>query len=103
MGVVFKGKEGRNAYTITTCLVKDNVNLADELNITRDVSYRSTLWKEAQKGRNNDYFDDATRDCVSLINELVATHKDEDILIEALGSKEPGGRVRGVGSFVSQS
>ncbi|KAA0043426.1 hypothetical protein E6C27_scaffold1639G00350 [Cucumis melo var. makuwa] len=57
MGVVFKGKEGRNAYTITTCLVKDNVNLADEL------------------------------------DELVATHKDEDILIEALGSKEPGGRV----------
>ncbi|KAL0544513.1 hypothetical protein IC582_019630 [Cucumis melo] len=72
---------------------KGYANLADELKITHDVSYRSTLWKEAQKGRNNDYFDDATRDCASRI----------DILTDALGSKEHGGRVRGVGGFVSQS
>ncbi|TYK13481.1 uncharacterized protein E5676_scaffold556G00140 [Cucumis melo var. makuwa] len=90
--VVFKGKEGRNTYTITTCH-----------KITHDVSYRSTLWKEARKGRNNDYFDDATRDCASPIDELVATNKTEDILTDALGSKEHGGRVRGVGDFVSQS
>ncbi|TYK05501.1 hypothetical protein E5676_scaffold83G002130 [Cucumis melo var. makuwa] len=83
---------------------KGYANLADELKITHDVSYRSTLWKEAQKGRNNDYFDDATRDCASrIVNELVATHKNEDILTDALGSKEHGGRVRGVGGFVSQS
>ncbi|KAL0552304.1 hypothetical protein IC582_011412 [Cucumis melo] len=71
--------------------------------ITHDVSYRSTLWKEARKGKNNDYFDDATRDCASRIDELVATNKNEDILTDALGSKEHGGRVRGVGAFVSQS
>uniref|UniRef100_A0A9I9E4F4 Ubiquitin-like protease family profile domain-containing protein n=1 Tax=Cucumis melo TaxID=3656 RepID=A0A9I9E4F4_CUCME len=71
--------------------------------ITHDVSYRSTLWKEARKGRNNDYFDDATRDCASRIDELVATHQNENILTDALGSKEHGGRVRGVGVFVSQS
>ncbi|KAA0065865.1 transposase [Cucumis melo var. makuwa] len=59
--------------------------------------------KEARKGRNNDYFDDATRDCASRIDELVATNKNEDILTDALGSKEHGGRVRGVGGFVSQS
>ncbi|KAL0544456.1 hypothetical protein IC582_019571 [Cucumis melo] len=78
-------------------------NLADELKIMHDVSYRSTLWKEARKGKNNDYFDDATRDCASRIDELVATNKNEDILTDALGSKEHGGRVRGVGAFVSQS
>ncbi|KAA0026028.1 transposase [Cucumis melo var. makuwa] len=100
--VVFKGKEGRNAYTITTCHVR-YANLADELKITHDVSYRSTLWKEARKGRNNDYFDDATRDCASRIDELVTTNKNEDILTDALGSKKHGGRVRGVGGFVSQS
>ncbi|KAA0055184.1 hypothetical protein E6C27_scaffold80G00160 [Cucumis melo var. makuwa] len=82
---------------------KGYANLADELKITHDVSYRSTLWKEARKGRNNDYFDDATRDCASRIDELVATNKNEDILTDALGSKEHGGRVRGVGGFVSQS
>ncbi|KAA0056662.1 uncharacterized protein E5676_scaffold351G00270 [Cucumis melo var. makuwa] len=82
---------------------KGYANLADELKITHDVSYRSTLWKEARKGRNNDYFDDATRDCASRIDELVATHKNEDILTDALGSKEHGGRVRGMGGFVSQS
>ncbi|KAL0539584.1 hypothetical protein IC582_023800 [Cucumis melo] len=82
---------------------KGYANLADELKITHDVSYRSTLWKEAWKGRNNDYFDDATRDCAYRIDELVATHKNEDILTDALGSKEHGGRVRGVGGFVSQS
>ncbi|KAA0065358.1 transposase [Cucumis melo var. makuwa] len=71
--------------------------------ITHDVSYRSTLWKKAQKGRNNDYFDEATRDCASRIDELVATHKNEDILTDTLGSKEHGGHVRGVGGFVSQS
>ncbi|KAA0053305.1 transposase [Cucumis melo var. makuwa] len=74
---------------------KGYVNLANELKITHDVSYRSTLWKEARKGRNNDYFDDATRD--------FATNKNEDILTNALGSKEHGRRVRGVGGFVSQS
>ncbi|KAL0537469.1 hypothetical protein IC582_026447 [Cucumis melo] len=68
-----------------------------------DVSYRSTFWKKAWKGRNNDYFDDATRDCASRIDELVATHKNEDILTDALGFKEHGGRVKGVGGFVSQS
>ncbi|KAA0059922.1 40S ribosomal protein S13-like [Cucumis melo var. makuwa] len=36
-------------------------------------------------------------------DELVATHKNEDILTDALGSKEHGGCVRGVGGFVSQS
>ncbi|KAA0063231.1 uncharacterized protein E6C27_scaffold205G00410 [Cucumis melo var. makuwa] len=82
---------------------KGYANLANELKITHDVSYRSTLWKEARKGRNNDYFDDATRDCASPIDELVATNKTEDILTDALGSKEHGGRVRGVGDFVSQS
>ncbi|KAL0540272.1 hypothetical protein IC582_024506 [Cucumis melo] len=82
---------------------KGYANLADELKITHDISYRSTLWKEARKGRNNDYFDDATRDCASRIDELVATNKNEDILTDALGSKEHGGRVRGVGGFVSQS
>ncbi|KAL4022723.1 hypothetical protein IC575_016467 [Cucumis melo] len=71
--------------------------------ITHDVSYRSTLWKEARKGKNNDYFDDATRDCASRIDELVATNKNEDILTDVLGSKEHGGRVRGVNAFVSQS
>ncbi|KAA0055630.1 transposase [Cucumis melo var. makuwa] len=74
---------------------KGYANLADELKITHDVSYRSTLWKEARKGKNNDYFDDATQD--------FATNKNEDILTDALGSKEHGGRVRGVGAFVSQS
>ncbi|KAA0067965.1 transposase [Cucumis melo var. makuwa] len=74
---------------------KGYANLADELKITHDVSYRSTLWKEARKGKNNDYFDDSTRD--------FATNKNEDILTDALGSKEHGGRVRGVGAFVSQS
>ncbi|KAL4028299.1 hypothetical protein IC575_011492 [Cucumis melo] len=82
---------------------KGYANLADELKITHDVSYRSTLWKEARKGKNNDYFDDATRDCASRIDELVATNKNEDILTDTLGSKEHGGRVRGVGAFVSQS
>ncbi|KAL0536791.1 hypothetical protein IC582_025752 [Cucumis melo] len=82
---------------------KGYANLADELKIMHDVSYRSTLWKEARKGKNNDYFDDATRDCASRIDELVATNKNEDILTDALGSKEHGGRVRGVGAFVSQS
>ncbi|TYK20855.1 transposase [Cucumis melo var. makuwa] len=37
------------------------------------------------------------------LDELVATNKNEDILTDALGSKEHGGRVRGVGAFVSQS
>ncbi|KAL0556752.1 hypothetical protein IC582_005268 [Cucumis melo] len=82
---------------------KGYANLADELKITHDVSYCSTLWKEARKGKNNDYFDDVTRDCASRIDELVATNKNEDILTDALGSKEHGGRVRGVGAFVSQS
>ncbi|KAL4016765.1 hypothetical protein IC575_024422 [Cucumis melo] len=82
---------------------KGYANLADELKITHDVSYHSTLWKEARKGKNNDYFDDATRDCASRINELIATNKNEDILTDALGSKEHGGRVRGVGAFVFQS
>ncbi|KAL0551664.1 hypothetical protein IC582_010753 [Cucumis melo] len=36
-------------------------------------------------------------------DELVATNKNEDILTDALGSKEHDGRVRGVGGFVSQS
>ncbi|KAA0060289.1 uncharacterized protein E5676_scaffold318G00120 [Cucumis melo var. makuwa] len=44
-----------------------------------------------------------TRDCASRINELVTTHKNEDILTDALGSKEHDGRVRGVCGFVSQS
>ncbi|KAL0551769.1 hypothetical protein IC582_010858 [Cucumis melo] len=81
-----------------------DARLSEELEkITHDVSYRSTLWKEARKGKNNDYFDDATRNCASRIDELVATNKNEDILTDALGSKEHGGRVRGVGAFVSQS
>ncbi|TYK08115.1 hypothetical protein E5676_scaffold265G002840 [Cucumis melo var. makuwa] len=62
--------------------ISDYANLVDELKITHDVSYRSTLWKEARKGKNNDYFDDATRDCASQIDELVATNKNEDILTE---------------------
>ncbi|XP_050935213.1 uncharacterized protein LOC127143949 [Cucumis melo] len=37
------------------------------------------------------------------LDELVATHKNEDILTDALGFKEHGGRVKGVGGFVSQS
>ncbi|KAA0067182.1 transposase [Cucumis melo var. makuwa] len=37
------------------------------------------------------------------LNELIATNKNEDILTDALGSKEHGGRVRGVGAFVFQS
>ncbi|KAA0060087.1 uncharacterized protein E6C27_scaffold160G00590 [Cucumis melo var. makuwa] len=37
------------------------------------------------------------------LDELVATNKNEDILTDALGSKEHGRRVRGVGGFVSQS
>ncbi|KAL0544237.1 hypothetical protein IC582_019350 [Cucumis melo] len=37
------------------------------------------------------------------LDELVATNKNEDILTDALGSKEHGGRVKGVGGFVSQS
>ncbi|KAL0539879.1 hypothetical protein IC582_024100 [Cucumis melo] len=82
---------------------KGYANLVDELKITHDVSYRSTIWKEAQKGRNNDYFDDATRDYASRIDELVVTHKNEDILTDALSSKEHGGRVRGVGGFISRS
>ncbi|TYK28247.1 uncharacterized protein E5676_scaffold600G00470 [Cucumis melo var. makuwa] len=82
---------------------KGYANLVDELKITHDVSYRSTLWKEARRERNNDYFDVATRGCASRIDELVATHKTEDILTDALGSKEHGGHVRGVGGFVSQS
>uniref|UniRef100_A0A9I9EKP4 Transposase n=1 Tax=Cucumis melo TaxID=3656 RepID=A0A9I9EKP4_CUCME len=82
---------------------KGYANLADELKITHYVSYRSTFWKKSWKGRNNDYFDDATRDCASRIDELVATHKNEDILTDALGFKEHGGRVKGVGGFVSQS
>ncbi|KAL0561546.1 hypothetical protein IC582_001980 [Cucumis melo] len=40
---------------------------------------------------------------VDELDELVATNKNEDILTDALGSKEHGGRVRGVGGFVSQS
>ncbi|KAA0065885.1 hypothetical protein E6C27_scaffold538G00590 [Cucumis melo var. makuwa] len=36
-------------------------------------------------------------------DELVATNKNEDILTDALGSKEHGGRIRGKGAFVSQS
>ncbi|KAL4020802.1 hypothetical protein IC575_019589 [Cucumis melo] len=75
----------------------------ESFKITHDVSYRSTLWKEARKGKNNDYFDDATRDYASRIDKLVATNKNEDILTDALGSKEHSGRVRGVGAFVSQS
>ncbi|KAL4033113.1 hypothetical protein IC575_006199 [Cucumis melo] len=54
---------------------KGYANIADELKITHDVSYRSTLWKEARKGKNNDYFDDATRDCASRIKMC---HKEED-------------------------
>ncbi|TYK19517.1 uncharacterized protein E5676_scaffold1836G00120 [Cucumis melo var. makuwa] len=56
--LIFKGKEGQNVYTITTCLVRDMLNLVIEL------------------------------------DELVATHKNEDILTDALSSKEHGGRVR---------
>ncbi|KAL0534200.1 hypothetical protein IC582_028488 [Cucumis melo] len=37
------------------------------------------------------------------LDELVATNKNEDILTDALGSKEHGGRIRGKGAFVSQS
>ncbi|KAL0549601.1 hypothetical protein IC582_014087 [Cucumis melo] len=37
------------------------------------------------------------------LDELVATNENEDILTDAMGSKEHGGRVRGVGAFVSQS
>ncbi|KAA0050014.1 transposase [Cucumis melo var. makuwa] len=70
--------------------------------IMHDVSYHSTLWKETRKGRNNDYFDDATQDCASRIDELVATHKNEDILTDALCSKEHGGRVRGMGGAFNQ-
>ncbi|KAL0544322.1 hypothetical protein IC582_019435 [Cucumis melo] len=40
---------------------------------------------------------------VDELDELVATNKNEDILTDALGSKEHGRRVRGVGGFVSQS
>ncbi|KAA0037605.1 transposase [Cucumis melo var. makuwa] len=40
---------------------------------------------------------------VDELDELVVTHKNEDILTAALGSKEHGGRVRRVGGFVSQS
>ncbi|KAL4026760.1 hypothetical protein IC575_015201 [Cucumis melo] len=40
---------------------------------------------------------------VDELDELVATNKNEDILTDALGSKEHGGRVRGVGAFISQS
>ncbi|KAL0533746.1 hypothetical protein IC582_027789 [Cucumis melo] len=82
---------------------KGYANLVDELKITHDVSYHSTLWKEAWKERNNNYFVDATRDCASRIDELVATHKNEDILTDTLGSKEHSGRVTSVGGFVSQS
>ncbi|KAL4016482.1 hypothetical protein IC575_024134 [Cucumis melo] len=58
------------------------------------ITYNS--WKEV-----SNELKDKIYDCLS--NELVATNKNEDILTDALGSKEHGGRVRGVGGFVSQS
>lgn len=41
--------------------------------------------------------------CIVLWDALAETHRDEDILTESLGSKEHGGRVRGMDGFVSQS
>ncbi|KAL0553419.1 hypothetical protein IC582_007314 [Cucumis melo] len=61
------------------------------------------LFGNKHRKKEIDYFDDATRDCTSQINKLVATLKYENILTEALGSKEHDGRVKGVGGFVSQS
>ncbi|KAA0035525.1 transposase [Cucumis melo var. makuwa] len=58
------------------------------------ITYNS--WKEV-----SNELKDKIYDCIS--DELVATHKNEDILTDALGSKEHGGCVRGVGGFVSQS
>ncbi|TYK01038.1 transposase [Cucumis melo var. makuwa] len=83
----------------------DTPNETDDTNSTYIRHDCEGRWveKEARKGRNNDYFDDAIRDCASRIDELVATYKNEDILTDTLGSKEHGGRVRGVGGFVSQS
>ncbi|XP_022136077.1 uncharacterized protein LOC111007859 isoform X2 [Momordica charantia] len=82
---------------------KGYANLAQELDLSSDPSNRAILWKEARKGKNNEYFDDATRECAARIDELAAIHKGEDILTEALGTSEHSGRVRGVGEFVSPS
>ncbi|KAA0060152.1 uncharacterized protein E6C27_scaffold542G00140 [Cucumis melo var. makuwa] len=76
-----------------------NIDTPNEIDDTTSTSNRHDYegrWveKEARKGRSNEYFDDATRDCASQIDELVATHKNEDILTDALSSKEHGGRVR---------
>ncbi|KAL0561464.1 hypothetical protein IC582_001892 [Cucumis melo] len=64
--------------------------------VQQQIPITCNSWKEVPNELKDKIYD-----CIS--DELVATNKNEDILTDALGSKEHGGRVRGVGGFVSQS
>ncbi|KAA0065387.1 transposase [Cucumis melo var. makuwa] len=80
-----------------------NVDTPNETYIIHDCEGR---WVEKVRNITAIFMmEDSSKDEREMLpeDELVATHKNEDILTDTLGSKEHGGRVRVVGGFVSQS
>ncbi|KAL9674868.1 hypothetical protein QQ045_003067 [Rhodiola kirilowii] len=70
---------------------------------------RHELWKRGRKKKTDEYVNDASQRVATRIDELVESssqgpfssrNRRHDILTEAIGTPEPKGRTRGVGSHI---
>ncbi|KAA0054991.1 putative serine/threonine-protein kinase nek2 [Cucumis melo var. makuwa] len=89
---------------------KGYVNLKEEMEGSNEVYVdRAKMWKKARVNKQEQYDNDDIQQVVHKINEIsmntdlssVNRHCSNDVLTQALGTKEHNGRVRGVGGYVS--
>ncbi|TYK03264.1 transposase [Cucumis melo var. makuwa] len=90
---------------------KGYANLQEELkNIPSEESElgRASMWKKVRVDKKGQYDNEDVQEVVNRIDEISKTCADKesspnDVLTQALGTRESSGRVRGVGRFVTPS
>ncbi|KAM5550526.1 hypothetical protein ABKV19_027603 [Rosa sericea] len=93
---------------------KGYVGLEEELSATMaddEEIDRATLWIAGRQTKQGTFKDEATKQCVDKIRNLkekvasgeISASGSNDVLTLALGTPEHGGRVRGVGAYVTPS
>ncbi|KAA0060192.1 transposase [Cucumis melo var. makuwa] len=89
---------------------KGYANLKEEMDGSNEVYVdRAKLWKKARVNKQEQYDNDDIQQVVHKIDEIsmntdsssVNRHCSNDVLTQALGTKEHNGRVRGVGGYVT--
>ncbi|KAL0556697.1 hypothetical protein IC582_005212 [Cucumis melo] len=69
---------------------------------------RASMWKKARVDKKGQYDNEDVQEVVNRIDEISKTCADKepspnDVLTQALGTRESSGRARGVGGFVTPS